>query len=151
MSNSSCPVPAGQDRELYRSAALNNAEANALTDGIFAHFPVLGHVREVRMCKDSDDGNFLWLSTTPEQGASPGSDVAIYQQYWFEDKLNDSRVLRRKQVTSGRIVPTHNPNEAWVQIKEREAVKMVKLGDIAEITHSECTKQYDWMCNVPGL
>jgi hypothetical protein len=146
MSNKECPLPAGQDEEMFRQAALNAGKVAAFKNGIYDHFRQVGFVREVRMCMEEVKDNYVWLSTSPDQGATPGSDVGIYRQYWYEDKLDGPRLLRRMPVPTGKIVQTTNDSEAWVKIKEREAAKGVMLGDLAEITHADCDKAYAWMC-----
>jgi hypothetical protein len=147
MSNSQCPLPAGQDKALYQDAVRDITSSKGFKKSMYANLRQVGHVREVRLCSEDKD-NYLWLSTKPDQGAKKGSSVAIYKQYWFEDKLNDTRVLRRKQVAEGEIVPTTDPDEAWVQIKDREAIKQVRLGDLTEITQHSCTMQFQWMCDL---
>lgn len=146
MNNKECPLPAGQDVEMFRKAALNAGKVAAFKNGIYDHFRQIGFVREVRMCSEDEKDNFVWLSTSPDLGATPGSDVGIYRQYWYEDKLEGERMLRRRQVATGRIVTTTNEQEAWVRIEEREAAKSVLLGDLVEITHADCDKAYAWMC-----
>jgi hypothetical protein len=147
MSNSRCPLPAGQDKALYQDAVRDITSSKKFKKSIYANLRQIGYVREVRLC-DDDKNNYIWLSTKPDQGAKNGSSVAIYKQYWFEDKINDTRVLRRKQVAEGEIVPTSDPDEAWVQIKDREAIKQVRLGDLTEITQHSCTMQFQWMCDL---
>jgi hypothetical protein len=147
MSNRECPLPEGQDNELFRKAALNATKVAAFKNGIYDYFRQVGFVRDVRMCTEEEKDNFVWLSTSPEEGATPGSAVGIYRQYWYEDKLEGTRMLRRKQVATGEVILTTNEREAWVRIEDRAAAKEVLLGDLAEITHADCDKPYAWMCS----
>jgi hypothetical protein len=147
ISNSQCPLPAGQDKALYQGAVRDITSSKKFKKSIYANLRQIGYVREVRLCSEEND-NFIWLSTKPDQGAKEGSSVAIYKQYWFEDKLNDTRILRRKQVAEGEIVPTTDPDEAWVKIKDRAAIKQVSLGDLTEITQHSCTMKFQWMCDL---
>jgi hypothetical protein len=150
-SNADCPFTQDQKLELFRSAALDGASNKIFKDGVFDQFRQVGHIRELRQCSDDEEANYVWLSTSPDQGAAPGSGVTIYRQYWYEDKLNDTRNLRRKPVATGEIVPTNNTNEAWVHIEDQNAAQSIMLGDIAEITFSDCDQAFKLLCNLPGI
>ena len=151
MNNSNCPLPAGADTSMLRTAAENGAESQKFKKGLFGYFRKNGHVREVRICADQPKANFVFLSIPPQAGASPGSDVKFFRQYYFEDKLAETSLLRKKIIASGKIVETPNADEAWVQVDKREDVQLLQLGDLAEVIQDPCPNKPDWMCNKLGL
>jgi hypothetical protein len=151
MGSSRCPLPPGTDAILLRSAAENAANAQNFKKGVFGYFRQVGYVREVRVCADQPTNNFVFLSTRPQDGAAPGSDVNFFRQYYFEDKITGTRMLRKKIIASGKIVDTANADEAWVKIDERDDAQQIQLGDIVEVIQDSCLQAYDWMCGTFGL
>ncbi len=151
MGSSRCPLPQGTDTILLRNAAENAADSQQFKKGVFGYFRQMGYVREVRICSDQPTNNFVFLSMQPQAGASPGSDVNFFRQYYFEDKIIGTRMLRKKIIASGKIVETANADEAWVQIDERDDAQQLQLGDIVEVIQDSCTQAFDWMCGTLGM
>jgi hypothetical protein len=145
MGNSRCPVPRDTDTALLKEAAAEAASTVKFQKGVLGYFRQVGYVREVRICRRKAKKNFVFLSIPSQTGATLGSDVNFFRQYYFDDRISGARELSKKLIASGKIIETIYVDQAWVQIKDRDDAQQIQIGDVVELIQDpKSSPVIDW-------